>query len=305
VVLSRVKGVLEISQKEYIERLQTLDTSDPEMSALRSGRGKPAWVSTWTRPDVAYRVGRLSQITEDMLSEDSIKELNDLTSILLRTADITLRFPKLDVPSIFLAAYGDASLGGNDDMTSQMGGVVALRDGLGNCHLLHWFSKKCPRVTSSILAAEVIACVTVFDVAFSLREVLQQALKQRLPLYLFTDSYSLFSTVTKYQSVREKRLLIDLAVIRQSYRRFEVDNIGFIRSEHNIADALIKNTKDTNLEQLLRTGLLTHPVDEFIVRDYTPGSQVPRQSHSSVDLSLFFGTAWKWFCCPGLIPICS
>jgi hypothetical protein len=44
VVLSLATGVLEISQKEYIGRLQTLDTSDPAMSALRCGRGNPAWV---------------------------------------------------------------------------------------------------------------------------------------------------------------------------------------------------------------------------------------------------------------------
>jgi hypothetical protein len=59
----------------------------------------------------------------------------------------------LDKSSIYLAVYVDASSAVNVDLSSQMGGVIALRDTTDNCHL-HWFSKKCPCVTSSILARE-------------------------------------------------------------------------------------------------------------------------------------------------------
>jgi hypothetical protein len=91
--------------------------------------------------------------------------------------------------------------------------------------------------------------------------------------------------------VREKRLLIDLAVIRQSYRRFEVDNIGFIRTAYNIADPLTKNVNNAVLDTLLETGKLSHPVDEFIVRKKGPDSTSLRAAPSSVDLSIFFSTA--------------
>jgi Reverse transcriptase (RNA-dependent DNA polymerase) len=293
VLIRKEDGLVHICQQEYISKLTPLETSNASITDLRQGRGKPAWVATWTRPDISYRVGKLSQVTEDTLSEDSVQDLNDVISNLLKTSEITLRFPDLDATSLYLAAYGDASLGGNADMSSQMGGVIVLRDSSGSCHLLHWFSRKCPRVTSSVLAAEVIACVTVFDIAYALREVLEQVLKRRIPLYLFTDSYSLFSTVTKYQSVREKRLLIDLAVIRQSYRRFEVDNIGFIRTVYNIADPLTKNTTNVVMDKLLRTGKLSHPVDEFIVRDLNSDSLSLRSARSSVDLSIFFSSAWS------------
>jgi hypothetical protein len=148
-----------------------------------------------------------------------------------------------------------------------MGGVIALSDSTDNCHLLHWFSKKCPRVTSSILAAEVIACVTVYDIATSLKEVLQQILTRRVDMYLFTDCYSLFSTITKYQSLREKRLLIDLAVLRQAYRHHEVDDVGFIRSSQNLADSLTKDVKTSALLDVLHTGKLSHPVEEYINLD--------------------------------------
>jgi hypothetical protein len=161
-------------------------------------------LSTWTRPDTCYRVIKLSQETKNFPSKETVRDLNDLISTLLRTSDLSLRFLDLDSSSVYLTAYGDASLGGNADMSSQMGGVIVVRDAAGSCHLLHCFSKKCPQVTCSVFAAEVIAYVTVFDIAYALKEVMQQELKRRTPLYIFRDSYSLFSTVTKYQSVHEK-----------------------------------------------------------------------------------------------------
>jgi hypothetical protein len=113
-------------------------------------------------------------------------------------------------------------------MSSQRGGIIVLRDTNDNCVPLQWFSRKCPRVVSSILAGETIACVTVFVLAFSIRHCLTQILGRELPHYLFTDSCSLFSTATKFQAIREKRLSIDLAALRQSYQRHEVTNFGFV-----------------------------------------------------------------------------
>jgi hypothetical protein len=110
-------------------------------------------------------------------------------------------------------------------------------------------------------------------------------------MYLFTDSYSLFSTITKYQSLREKRLLIDLAVLRQAYRRHEVDDVGFIRSAHNLADCLKKDTRGSAMFKVLQTGKLSHPVDEYIKRD-TEHARGKSQD-AGVDLYIFYGTAWQ------------
>jgi hypothetical protein len=161
-----------LSQQDYIDQIGSIDVSDASIKNIRKGRGKPAWVATWTRPDISYRVGRINQVTENTASTEATKEINKITKYLVDTGGITLKFPSLDKNSLYLAVYGDASFAGNTDLSSQMGGVIALRDGSDNCHILHWFSRKCPRVTSSILAAEVIACVTVYDIGTALKEVL-------------------------------------------------------------------------------------------------------------------------------------
>jgi hypothetical protein len=244
-----------LCQQYYIDHIGLVNKSDTSITTIRKGRGKPAWVATWTtRPEIAYHVGQINQVTEETASAETVKMLNKITKYLKKTGSVSLKFPTLDKDSIYLAAYGDASFAGNADIFSQMGGVMALCDSTDNCHLLHWFSKKCSRVTSSILAAEVIACVTVYDIANSLEEVLQKILARRVDMYLFADYYSLFSTTTKYQSLCEKRLLIDIAVLRQAHRHHEVDNVGFTRSSHNLADCLSKDVQNSALLDMLHTG---------------------------------------------------
>jgi hypothetical protein len=77
-----------------------------------------------------------------------------------------------------------------------------------------------------VLAAEIIGFVTAFDMASSLRDVLEEIYQQSIPLYGLTDSYSFFSTVTQYNALREKRLSIEVAVVREAYAKFELANLG-------------------------------------------------------------------------------
>jgi hypothetical protein len=49
------------------------------------------------------------------------------------------------------------------DVSSQIGGMILLKDKHWNVHVLQWISKKCPRVTGFILEAETIGFSAVFD----------------------------------------------------------------------------------------------------------------------------------------------
>jgi hypothetical protein len=112
-----------------------------------------------------------------------------------------------------------------------------------------------------VLAAEIIGFVTAFDMASALRDMLEEIYLQSIPLYGLTDSYSLFSTVTQYNTLREKRLSIEVAVECEAYAKFELANLGFERTAYNLADPMIKHVKNTHLEKLLDTGMVDHPVE--------------------------------------------
>jgi hypothetical protein len=173
-----------------------------------------------------------------------------------------LIFRKLDVKSLHVVFYFDASFAGNLDLSSQIGGIILLKDEHGNAHVLHWFSKKCPRITGSVLAAEIIGFFTAFDMASALRYVLEEIYQQSVPLYGLTDSYSFFSTVMQYYALREKRLSIEVAVVGEAYGKFELANLGFVRIAYKLADPMIKHVNNTHLDKLLDTRVVDHPFEE-------------------------------------------
>ena len=104
------------------------------------------------------------------------------------------------------------------------------------------------------------------DVAISFQLALEPITGQRIPVHMYTDSKSLFDTITRRSQNSEKRLLIDLATVRDSYRRKEITDVTWVRSQFNLADSMTKEIKNNILSRVLETGVLNHPVEQWIVR---------------------------------------
>ncbi len=79
-------------------------------------------------------------------------------------------FPKLDIDTLQVRGYADASFANNADNTSQLGMVIVLADGKGNACLIHYAYWKSRRVTRSVLSAEVYALSACFDYAYTFRK---------------------------------------------------------------------------------------------------------------------------------------
>jgi hypothetical protein len=236
-------------------------------------------------------MGRLSQITPENINSKATKSCNDINEYLKEVVKRNVIFCRLDVTSLHVVFYTDASFAGYLDLSSHIGGIILLKDKHGNAHVLHWFSKKCPRVTGTVLAAEIISFATACDVASALRDVLGEIYHQSIPLYGLTDSYSFFSTVTQYNAWREKRLSIEIAVAREAYAKFELSNLGFVRTAYNLADPMVKQGKNKHLDKLLDTGVVDHPVEEYVTRArMTHDAPFDEAGMPSVGVSIFFGS---------------
>lgn len=157
------------------------------------------------------------------------------------SGNLAIEREKLDKSTLRICAYSDAGFATNRDESSQVGYVVLLTDKTNRVSILHWNSSKCVRVTRSVLGAELCAFCDAMDFATAIRRTIESILGKEIPLYMHADSKSLFDTITKRSQISEKRLLIDLATLRDAYRRHEMSNIGFMRAEHNIADPLTKD----------------------------------------------------------------
>ena len=127
--------------------------------------------------------------------------------------------------SIRLAAFVDASFADNLDLSSQLGFVTVLMDANGNANIIHYSTAKSRRVTRSVLAAELYGMAAGFDAAAAAKPAISEALARDVPLTIYTDSKSLYYSLTTINTTTEKRLLIDLQVIRQAYEYKEIAEV--------------------------------------------------------------------------------
>lgn len=256
-----------IHMKNYANKLNLLPR-DASLTEFRSLRQKLMWLVN-TRPDIACSVAKSTQVTnEKYVTNPSkyVKILNRTLRYIRRSIGLKLKYPKLDKDSLRLQVYSDASYATNADNSSQLGYIIFLADKSNNCQPLAWSSHKAKRVNRSVLGSEIMAFADAFDMAFVLKHDIEAMIKKTLPIVMITDSLSLFDVITRASSTTEKRLMIDIESVRKAYKNKEIEKMVFVRSPFNPADALTKEIKSPILDQILHTGILEHPFEQWIDR---------------------------------------
>lgn len=77
---------------------------------------------------------------------------------------------------------------------------------------------------------------------------------------MYTYSLSLFVVLTKSTMTTEKRLMIDLKTVKESYSKMEIDYIAYMKSEYNIAYTVTKLRTEWILLRTLNSSLIDHPI---------------------------------------------
>ena len=62
----------------------------------------------------------------------------------------------------------------------------------------------------------------IYTIGSTLNMVIKQLDLSTIPIVVYTDSYSLYECLVKLGTIKEKRLMIDIMAIRQSYERREL-----------------------------------------------------------------------------------
>ena len=135
---------------------------------------------------------------------------------------------------------------GNGEQGKSVGGwlwtIASVReDKKGSFCLINWKSRTLRRVVKSTLAAETLACSTCLDDLSLTLNVVTEITKMPVPVTLRTDCASLLDHVYLHKVVSEKRLLIELAVIRDVITSEEVTNLEWVATQDQLADALTKS----------------------------------------------------------------
>ena len=96
-----------------------------------------------------------------------------------------------------------------------------------------------------------------FDLGFVIKQTLAIICKRidlpKIPLILYIDSYLLYQCFVQLGTTSEKRLMINIMVLRQSYKRQEIDKIRWICGKDNPANAMTKASPNLVLERIIST----------------------------------------------------
>jgi hypothetical protein len=139
-----------------------------------------------------------------------------------------------------------------------------LVDMYGNCAFIDWGSIKSKRVCRSVLAAELYASAHAYDVGVAVKHSLDSMLGQNIDIILFTDSLTLFDCLITWCKTSERRLQIDIVVLRQSIASKELTNVVWTRTAFNPSNGLTRPRVCDFLEALLRTHTLKYPIGKTL-----------------------------------------
>ena len=222
-------------QKGQGKKLQLVDIkSDTRTEEYREQRARGAYLATTCQPEASFDLSVAAQHQEP--SDEEIKALNKRLKWQLDNLERGIRYIPLDLHRTKLFVFVDGSFANNKDLSSQLGYEIMLANESyddnsftikGN--LIHWSSTKSKRVTRSVLASEIYGMVGGVDMALAMNSTIQMIIRQLdippLPIVVCTDSYSLYECLVKLGTTKEKRLMIDIMALRQSYERRELTEV--------------------------------------------------------------------------------
>ncbi|KHJ31172.1 hypothetical protein EV44_g4110 [Erysiphe necator] len=223
-----------------------------------SQRALGAYIATVCQPEASFDLSRAAQTVSPGINEAAL--LNKRLKWQKINSRRGLKFIKLDNKSLKIIVFTDGSFANNkENMTSQIGYVICLADDKNRANIVHWSSTKCKRITRSVLASELYAMVVGFDMVTIIKSTLEKVINllsiskssSSIPLILCTDSRSLYECLSKLGTTTEKRLMIDIMALRQSYDYNEVAEIRWIEGSKNPADAMTKHNPCDALRKLI------------------------------------------------------
>ena len=265
--LTQRKDLIILDQNEYLSSINSdvLDrdkladkdrfVEGEEITLFRRSVGQLGWLSTVTKPEASFMHCLLGTIQAKPQVKDFILFKKIVTE--LKTAGSKIILPRLDLDTVSVTVFSDASFGTLTGGASQLGYVIFVGDNSGKLAPVSWTSKKCNRVARSTLTAETLAAVEALDGAFLIKTILEETLSRKLPaISLHVDSKSLFEATKTTNVIADKRLMIDMAALRELIERNQVE-INWIPNERQLADVLTKaGANKRKLTDVLSVGRL-------------------------------------------------
>ena len=269
-LVQRHDFTIKLEQNNYVENLEYIPITnerqkmkdshltEAESKMLRSRIGQIRWLCRVSRPDIGY-FACIASTTFKTATVKSLIEMNKLIKHVKNTPSC-IEIPKFkDLASLELLVFTDASYGNLVDGGSQGAHIVFLTDGELCCPIV-WHSKRIKRVVHSTLAAETLSliegCESAIMMSNLIGEVLTGNRKSKLPVTCLTDNKNLTQTAITTHTLEDKRLLIEMAIVREMVANREI-KLDWITTEEQLSDALTKKgASGSYLREVMENGKL-------------------------------------------------
>ena len=270
-------GTLHLIQKDQGQKLKpvTIGGDNTQQEYLEQ-RARGAYIASICQPEASYDLSVAAQHKNP--TDDDVRTLNKRLEWQMMNLDRGIKYIPLDLQRTKLFVFVDGSFANNKDFSSQIGYLIILanetfiesNEFVVNGNLIHYSSTKSKRVTRSVLASEIYGMVGGVDMAIAINTTLHMINEQldlpKVSIVVCTDSYSLYECLVKLGTTKEKRLMIDIMALRQSYERREITEIRWINGHDNPADAMTKSTPNKALEKFINENQLTVRVEGWVER---------------------------------------
>ena len=277
-------GVITLSQEQYAEMVEPIsvkrsrmadrnDSLTPqEVHEIQSVCGAAMWLTTQTRPDLAFATSELIGKVAHDKNVECLSLANKLVKKIHHGKANCLVYRPLagGLTSLRMKIFSDASLGNMPGMKSQSGQLFALstvkETGTFTANVIHWRSNRIKRVVRSTFAAETLSAVDAADHGVAARAMIQEWVNSSpdsIPIELFTDCRSLKDASDAIAPrALEKRLEMDLISLKEVLSEGLIACITWIPTALQIADALTKNMDTSQLCDAAEYGIFVTKADE-------------------------------------------
>lgn len=137
-----------------------------------------------------------------------------------------LRFCPIFPEEVEVVVCIDAIFALNKDNPSHVRILAMVRNNLtGTVNAIYYVFLKSKAVRKSVLAAKLLALVDGFDTRYTTTHDLPEMMKRMINLIIYTDSRSFYRLCISLAHTAERRLQIDIPLMRYAFERGNTDDI--------------------------------------------------------------------------------
>jgi hypothetical protein len=181
-----------LAQKHKIGKW-TRAQSDEELVSVRAAM---QYIASCSRPDIAASCQLLASKVGVQAGRSVFNAVNKIVDFYHAVCEGGLKFIEVDLASIQVVLFSDASFANADNYKSQLGFIILLVDDANNANIVDYGSQRCRLVTRSVMAAELHALIVGLDHAMVVASMVYDITGRNCSIDAYIDSKSVFDVIT-------------------------------------------------------------------------------------------------------------